>query len=70
MRRAPPQKDVRTVDTIFMTARSTAQHIHVLAMTGAGVAGWTSDLLPVPVDVFDLSGDGASPATGPCQTCG
>ncbi len=64
MRRAPSQKDVRTVDTIFVAARSAPQHIHVLAMIGADLAGWPNDLLAIPVDVSDLGGVGASPASG------
>jgi hypothetical protein len=44
------QPDIRTIGAILMTARSTSQNIHVLAVIGAGNSGRSNDLLAVPHD--------------------
>ena len=39
-----------------MPARSAPQHIDVLAVVGACLAGWSNDLLAIPIDVSGLGG--------------
>ena len=60
--RAPSQPYVGAICSVLVAARSTTQHINVLAMIGARVAGWSNDLLAISVGVTGLRGDTGSTA--------